>query len=475
MITVIGLGPGDLDRVPGMLQSLLMDPNRTIIIRTKSHPAAEQLAQLREVAFCDDLYESGGSFDDVYEAIVTRVIEASSSGPVVYAVPGSPMIGEFAVRKLIEADVDLEVLPAESFVDAILGEVGCDPLDKGIQILNGHDLPDPLVLDKPTIIAHLDRPEILADVCASVDRVTPEETTVTVLAGLGASDAVVVERLPEDVDPYLAGYRTSLFVDAEPAGLVGAVRTMRLLRTECPWDLDQTHQSLIKNLVEESYELIDAIRRLDTSQLDTEQPDWVGYAEVEDELGDVLLQVLFHSVIARQAGAFDIDDVAEVMRRKLVRRHPHVFGDAEATTAAEVKANWDLIKEAEKGDNAEESILDGVPSGMPGLHRASKVQNRAAKVGFDWEEAAQVLPKVNEEVEELMAAMTGDGDPEAEIGDVLFTMVNLARHLGLDAEVALRGATDRFEERFRRMEAVGPLEGLDLEALNGRWEQAKSL
>jgi ATP diphosphatase len=201
----------------------------------------------------------------------------------------------------------------------------------------------------------------------------------------------------------------------------------------------------------------------------------VGYAEVEDELGDVLLQVLFHSAIAREAGVFDIDDVAEVMRQKLVRRHPHVFGDAEATTAAEVKANWDLIKEAEKGDNAEESILDGVPSGMPGLHRASKVQNRAAKVGFDWEEAAQVLPKVNEEVEELIAAMSGDGDPEAEIGDVLFTMVNLARHLGLDAEVALRGATDRFEERFRRMETAGPLEGLDLEALNVMWEQAKSL
>ena len=470
MITVIGLGPGDLDRVPGMLQSLLMDPNRTVVIRTKSHPAAEQLAQLREVAFCDDLYESGETFDDVYEAIVTRVIETSRQGPVVYAVPGSPMIGEFAVRKLIESDIDLEVLPAESFVDAILGEVGCDPLDRGIQILNGHDLPDPLVLDKPTIIAHLDLPEILADVCASVDRVTPEETIVTVMAGLGASDAVVVERLPEDVDMHLAGYRTSLFVDTEPAGLVGAVHTMRLLRTECPWDRDQTHQSLIKNLVEESYELIDAIRRLDT-----DQPDWVGYAEVEDELGDVLLQVLFHSVIAREAGVFDIDDVAEVMRQKLVRRHPHVFGDAEVTTAAEVKANWDLIKEAEKGDNAEESILDGVPSGMPGLHRASKVQNRAAKVGFDWEEAAQVLPKVNEEVEELIAAMSGDGDPEAEIGDVLFTMVNLARHLGLDAEVALRGATDRFEERFRRMETTGPLEGLDLEALNVRWEQAKSL
>jgi MazG family protein len=245
---------------------------------------------------------------------------------------------------------------------------------------------------------------------------------------------------------------------------------MRVLRTQCPWDRDQTHKSLIKNLVEESYELIDAISRLDTAD-----SDWVGYAEVEDELGDVLLQVLFHSVIAREAGVFDIDDVAEVMRQKLVRRHPHVFGDVEATTADEVKANWDRIKELERGASTEESALDGVPSGMPGLHRASKVQNRAAKVGFDWEEAIQVLLKVNEEVEELTAAMSGDGDPEAELGDVLFTMINLARHLGLDAEVALRGATDRFEERFRRMESAGPLEGLNLDVLNERWEQAKNI
>lgn len=470
MITITGLGPGDLDRVPEMVRSLLTDPKQTVIIRTRSHPAAEQLAQLREVTFCDDLYESSETFDDVYRAIVTRVIDASGQGPVVYAVPGSPMVGEFAVRKLHEADVALEVVPAESFVDAILAEVGYDPLDRGLQILNAHDLPDPLVLDKPTIIGHLDRPEVLADVCASVDRVIPEETNVTVLTALGASDAVVVDCLPEEVDSSIAGFRTSLFIDTEPAGLLGAVRTMRTLRTECPWDQDQTHQSLIKNLVEESYELIDAIRRLDT-----EDSDWVGYAEVEDELGDVLLQVLFHSVIAREAGVFDIDDVAEVMRRKLVRRHPHVFGDVEATTAAEVKANWDRIKEQEGGDTAEMSALDGVPSGMPGLHRASKMQNRAAKVGFDWEEASQVLPKVNEEIDELIAAMAGDGDPEAEIGDVLFTVVNLARHLDLDAEVALRGATDRFEERFRRMEAAGPLDGLDLDALNARWEQAKKV
>lgn len=469
MITIIGLGPGDLDRVPGPTMSLLLDSDRKVIARTAHHPAAAQLADMRPVVFCDDLYDAATAFEEVYDAIAERVIETSEVGPVVYAVPGSPLVGEFAVRRLLASDHHVELIPGESFVDAVLAEVGYDPLDRGLQILNGHDLPDPLVLDKPTIIGQLDRPEILADVCASVGRVVADDVRLTVLSGVGASDSVVIETMPDSVDAKLAGFRTSLFIDPEPGGLIGAVKTMRVLREECPWDRDQTHQSLIKNLVEESYELIDAIEGLEEGQ----EPDWAGYAEVEDELGDVLLQVLFHAAIAREAGAFDVDDAAEVLRQKLVRRHPHVFGDVEVGSAAEVKANWDRIKEQERGDTGDESALDGVPAGMPALHRASKIQNRAAKVGFDWDEAAQVVPKVSEELDELTAAMDGTGDVESELGDVLFSIVNLARHLGFDAEIALRRATTRFEARFRMMEKDGPLEGLDLSALDERWESAK--
>ena len=469
MIVVTGLGPGDLDRVPGPVRDLLLDSQRALIIRTRHHPAAEQLGLAREVVFCDDLYESADVFDDVYTAIAERVLAAAASGPVVYAVPGSPMVGEFAVRRLLASGAEIELIPAESFVDAVLAEVDYDPLDRGLQILNGHELPEPLVLDKPTIIAHLDRPEILADVAARVDRVLPEGSLVQVFAGLGSSDAVSSDTAPSEVDASLAGFRTSMYIDAMPGGLIGAVHTMILLREECPWDREQTHQSLMKNLIEESYELIEAVGRLPEGE-----PDWVAYAAVEDELGDVLLQVLFHAVIARQAGAFDIDDVAEVMRQKLVRRHPHVFGDVEVGSAAEVKSNWDRIKEEERG-SANESALDGVTSGVPALQRASKIQNRAAKVGFDWDEAAQVLPKVREELDELEEVL---GDPERapeELGDVLFSVVNLARHLGLDPEIALGQATDRFEARFRRMEAEGPLDSLDLDRLNERWDRAKEV
>lgn len=468
MITVTGLGPGALDRVPKPVRDLLLDDRRTVIVRTVDHPAAAELATMRDVVFCDDLYRASETFEDVYGAIADRVIEAAATGPVVYAVPGSPMIGEFAVRQIIERSNDVEVVAAESFIDAILNEVGYDPLDRGLQILNGHDLPDPLILDKPTIIGHLDRPEILADILGAVGSVVPEKTTVTLLSGVGGPDAEVVAGVVEEIPTRLAGFRTSLFIDAEPGGLVGAVRVMRRLREECPWDREQTHQSLVKNLVEETYELIEAIGRLPGNET-----DWVAYSEVEDELGDVLLQVLFHEAIARQAGAFDIDGVAEVMRQKLVRRHPHVFGDVAVSGAADVKDNWDRIKDEESG-GPPDSVLDGVPDGLPALQRASKLQNRAAKVGFDWGAASEVVPKVREEVSELEAAMAGDGAVEAELGDLLFSVVNLARHLGVDPEVALRRATVTFEQRFRRMEKEGPLHELDLVELNRRWEAAKA-
>ena len=468
MIRIVGLGPADLDRVPDAIRSILLDPSANVICRTERHPAAKSLSQEREVTFCDDIYQAGTAFGDVYEAIRDRVLAAAESNDVVYAVPGSPLIGEFAVRLIMASSADVEVIPGESFVDAVLLEVGYDPLDRGLQILNGHELPDPLVIDKPTIIAHLSSEAILADVAAQLDRVLPEDAAVTVLADLGSPSQRISSSVPEAIERDLAGDLTSIFVDAQPGGLIGAIRTMRHLREECPWDQEQTHQTLVKNLVEEVYELIESIDRLPE-----DQTDWVAYAEVEDELGDVLLQVLFHSAIARGHGAFDIDDVAETMRQKLVRRHPHVFGDVVASSAAEVKANWDQIKEEERGMASDTSALAGVPQSMPAIHRASKVQNRAAKDGFDWAEATDVLPKVSEEIEELAEAIETDGDVAAEFGDLLFSVVNLSRHLAVDPELALRTATRRFEERYRVMEQDGPLAGLTLEELNQRWEKAK--
>ncbi len=466
MITVLGLGPGSLSRVPGPIRELLLDDTRTVVVRTLEHPAAAELADLREVVACDDLYEAHSTFDDVYDAIVSRLV--GFDGSVVYAVPGSPSIGEFAVRRLLESGAATEVIPAESFVDAILAVVGYDPLDRGLQILNGHELPSPLVLDKPTIIAHVDRPEILADAVDAVARVVREDQPMTVVSGAGAPEEAVVTVSSHDVDPDLAGFRTSLFLDPEPSGLVGAVHVMNRLRRECPWDREQTHESLVKNLVEETYELVEAIGAVQGPE------DWVALSALEEELGDVLLQVLFHAAIGAESGAFDIDGIGSVLVQKLVRRHPHVFGNTVADTSEAVKANWDRIKASEKTASGDSSALDGVPSAMPALHRASKIQNRAAKLGFDWEQAEDVFPKIEEELAELQGAVGGNGDVALELGDLLFAVVNLSRHLGVDTELSLRAATEKFEARFRSMEREGPLQGLSLEDLEERWRRAKT-
>jgi tetrapyrrole methylase family protein/MazG family protein len=436
MILITGLGPGDLARIPGPVLDILLDPARTLIVRTVNHPAAVQLAERREVIFCDDLYETFVTFESVYSAIADRVLAAANHGPVVYAVPGGPAVGEFAVRQIVDRGSDVEVLHAETFVDAILAEVGYDPFDGGLQILNGHDLPFPLVVDKPTIVGHLDRPEVLADVAANISRVLPEDSEIHLFAGLGSIDAVTWTGPIDEVDPALAGFRTSLWIDTPAGGLAGAIRVMERLRRECPWDREQTHASLTKHLVEEAYELIEAVTGL-------EDGDMVGIARVEEEVGDVLLQVLFQAAIGAESGGFDIDDVAEVLRQKLVRRHPHVFGDVEVADASEVKINWDRIKHEEKGGGTR-SALDGVPTGMPALHRAAKVQNRVSKSGSDM--VARGLDQVARELSTLEDG--SDVESEDIVGRALFAIVDYTRRTGIDPEIALRRAIDRFESEF---------------------------
>lgn len=466
MIDIVGLGPGELDRVTDVVRGMLSDPDRTIIVRTLHHPAAAQLAAVRDVVTCDDLYESAVTFDDVYEAIADRVLSAAAP---VYAVPGSPLVGELAVGKIRARRPDVRVHPAESFLDVMFVRFGVDPLADGFQLLNGHDLPGVLVFDVPTVIGHVDRAEILADALARVDRAVDEDTEVSIAVDLGSPDERVMTGSPSQLDSGLAGLRTSVFVPAGSSGLTGAVETMHRLRRECPWDKEQTHESLVRYLLEETAELADAI-----AAVSADPEDLGAYAEVEEELGDVLLQVLFHAAIADQEGAFDITDVAETLRRKLVRRHPHVFADVDAADAAAVKANWDEIKAGEKGGVMAGSAVDGVPASLAGLARSAELGRKASKVGFDWDDVHPVMDKVAEELEELRQAVDADGEISHELGDLLFAVVNVARHVGVEAELALRAANHRFESRFRAMESEGPLTDLSPTDLDARWERAKS-
>lgn len=347
-LIITGLGPGDLDRVPAATRALLEDPGRTVIVRTMEHPAAAQLAAVRTVETCDDLYAESDDFTSVYERICERVLVRAGTKPTVYAVPGSPLVGEFAVGLILDRLPDAEVIPAESFVDAILRAVGYDPFDRGLRIVNGHQLPEPLALDAPTIVGHLDAPAVLADVSAQLARVLPEGSSAVLCANVGSIDERVV-RVPIDAVPSeLAGFRTSLFVDTQPAGMFGLIGVSRRLRRECPWDREQTHSTLVAHLVEEVNELIEAISGLPSD----DEVDFVAYDAVEEELGDVLLQVLFHARVAEDAETdeerFDIDDVAGGLVAKLVRRHPHVFADGDASTPEEVEEAWARIKAEEK-------------------------------------------------------------------------------------------------------------------------------
>jgi MazG family protein len=244
------------------------------------------------------------------------------------------------------------------------------------------------------------------------------------------------------------------------AVLIEVVRRLRSPQG-CPWDREQTHGSLRATMLEEAYEVLEAI-------------DEQSLPKLREELGDVLLQVLMHGVIAEEAGEFSLGDVANVVREKLVRRHPHVFGSTVVAGADDVLRNWEALKAAEYG---RESALDGVQRSLPALQWAWSLQRRAATVGFDWPDVDGALDKIREELDELREAATVE-EREAEFGDLLFTMVNVARKLGINPEDALRGTTGRFEARFRMMEQAARADGralkdLQLEDLDRYWEAAK--
>ena len=243
---------------------------------------------------------------------------------------------------------------------------------------------------------------------------------------------------------------------------------VRLLRHPggCPWDQEQTHRSIRRNFLEETYEVVEAIDRDDMDGL-------------KEELGDVLLQVLFHASIEEDAGRFDLDAVADGVCKKLIYRHPHVFGDVTVSSTGEVLSNWEELKKKEKGQATQADAVDAVARTLPALWRAEKMKKKAAKVGFDWRDVSGALDKLSEELDELRrAALEGDGDPAEELGDVLLAAVSVGRFLEADPEEALHDACDKFSARFRKTEELTATRGLKMDELSeqeltGLWREAK--
>ncbi|MFN2459933.1 MAG: nucleoside triphosphate pyrophosphohydrolase [Candidatus Velthaea sp.] len=251
------------------------------------------------------------------------------------------------------------------------------------------------------------------------------------------------------------------------------VEIMARLRRSCPWDREQTHESLVRYLIEETYEVVEAI-----------ESD--GEGELCEELGDLLFQVVFHAQLATERGKFSVADVIDSLSSKMVRRHPHVFGDVAVASVDQVWANWEQLKSLEKSGQSRSSKLDGIPDALGALQRGQKMQEKAARVGFDWTDARDITAKLSEELRELAEARITAGDlrPEdphvrEELGDVIFTVVNLARRLGIDAEGAMRDANRKFDRRFRYMEQYALASGrqlndMSLDELEDLWQQAKT-
>lgn len=445
-VVVVGLGPGGPDLLTaGTIEAIAAIETR--FLRTRRHPAAEALP---DATSFDDVYEVAERMAEVYVTIVERLVEeARRHGTVLYAVPGSPLVAEHSVALLLDDErVTVEVLPSLSFLDLAWVRLGIDPVAEGVRVVDGHRFAVEAAGERgPLLVAQCDSPLVLSDVKLALDAGPQpsfaDDATVVVLQRLGLPDERV-ERVPwAELDRVEADHLTSVYLPdlAAPVAqeLARFVELVAVLRAECPWDREQTHESLRRHLLEESYELLEAIDNLDTETGE-------GYEHLEEELGDVLFQVLFHTQLATEAGQFTVADVATTVHDKLYSRHPHVFGDVEAHDPEAVVRNWEQIKKAEKG---RASVFDGVPDAMPALLFALKVQKKAdtlADGGLDVAAAARVpLPDAA-----LAAAhrITDDGT----IGDLLFAVVDLARLSGVDPETALRAAAVRHRDAVRAAE-----------------------
>jgi tetrapyrrole methylase family protein / MazG family protein len=413
-VVVVGLGPAGPDLITVAAREAL-DHMAVRFVRTTRHPAAGAFAWTGSF---DHRYDSADTFDDVYSAIVDDLVAAAEAhGEVLYAVPGNPRVLERSVDLLVgDPRIEVDVLPAMSFLDLAWVRLGVDPLEEGVRLVDAHRVADRAAGERgPLLVGHCHSRAVLSEVKLAFDE-PPEQAVI--LQRLGLPDEAVTEvawsELDRSVEP---DHLTTVWIPtaAAPvaAELMRFVELVRTLRERCPWDREQTHASLARHAVEEAYEVAEAISRLG--------PDGAGDPQLEEELGDLLFQVVFHATLGAERGAFTLADVARTVHDKLVHRHPHVFGGVEAGTAGEVVANWEQLKRAEKG---RASVMDGIPGDLPALLHAAKVQKKAAAVGVDPGQA--------------------DG-----IAGALWSLVADARAAGVDAETALRALSARVADDVR--------------------------
>ncbi|WP_097027777.1 nucleoside triphosphate pyrophosphohydrolase [Clostridium peptidivorans] len=480
MIKIIGLGPGDKSALTlGAVETL--KSGEKIFLRTFKHPTVQYLDDINIVYNTfDDKYENSKSFEEVYNSIAEElIITHSKYKQIVYAVPGHPLVAEKSVSILIEKckslNIEYELLPAVSFVDAIMESLKIDPIE-GIKIIDAFDISNQL-LDKRSgiIITQVYNKFIASEIKLALLDYYKDDTKIYFVRAAGVKDLEIVREIPlyeldrqEEID-----YLTSIYIPKDlnnNKDFYDLLEIMKTLRGEdgCPWDREQTHESLKKYLIEESYEVIEAIENKNDDML-------------IEELGDVLLQVVFHAEIGNEEGFFNINDVIQSICNKMIERHPHVFGEADVENSNEVLNNWDKIKKKEKGFKTYTEEMKHITKILPALIRAEKVQKKAAKVGFDWDKIEDAFEKVKEEFYEVKDVYKNNNREKIleEVGDLIFSVVNVARFLDIDPEFALNYTIDKFINRFNHIEQTAinkslKLENMTLQEMDLLWEEAKT-
>jgi tetrapyrrole methylase family protein/MazG family protein len=477
-ITIVGLGPGDPAHLTRQAWDALTAASE-IHLRTARHPTVKGLPASLAVYSFDDVYEMTDDFTQVYQTIAGKVLELGRRPEgVVYAVPGHPAVAEATVglirARAREAGLSVTVIPGLSFLEPALTALGVDALP-GLHLADALDLAGRhhpgFHPDAPALVAQLYSPLLASDVKLTLMNQYPDDHEVILIHAVGTGDEKV-ERLPlfeMDRSPHIA-HLTALYVPPLPAASAfeSFQDTIAALRAPdgCPWDREQTHQTLRTNLLEETYEVLQAI--------DADDPQ-----AMREEFGDLLLQIVLQSQIALEDGEFSMAQVIAGIQAKIIRRHPHVFGDLKVSGVGEVLQNWEKLKAVERNgqEKPDRGALGTVPGALPALMQADTFQRRAARTGFDWPDIAGVKGKLREELAEIENVGTAD-ELEDEMGDLLFAVVNYARWLKLDPESALRRANAKFAERFAKVEAAvkaqgKEMKGMSLEELDQLWEAAK--
>ncbi|WP_027725234.1 nucleoside triphosphate pyrophosphohydrolase [Tuberibacillus calidus] len=478
-ITVVGLGSGEAGHLTiGVYERLKKAPK--VFLRTKAHPVAEWLKE-QGIAFetFDAVYEQMDNFEAVYDVIVARLLEEARRSDLLYAVPGHPMVAEKTVRLLREkveaCGISLRIEGGQSFLDPLFTALNIDPIE-GFSFLDASALDaDDVPLDQHLIICQVYDAFVASEVKLALLEHLPPDYEVVIATSVGNADESITKVPLSDLDhDWQVSNLTCVYVPpVRDENLLNHTfprirKIIRKLRSPegCPWDRKQTHESLRKYLLEEAFEVIGAIEEQDDDHL-------------VEELGDVLLQVLLHAQIGEDEGYFNIQDVIRSLSEKMIRRHPHVFGESQAMTAEEVIQNWEAIKKQEKKDD-DESLMDQVPGGLAPLAKSYEIQKLAAKVGFDWPDASLVWEKIREELHELRKAVEAGhvSEMEEELGDVLFSVVNLARKLDIHPVLALGRTVEKFSRRFKQMENEAQANGRSLSSLTAEewdklWNHAK--